>query len=71
MSKGDAEDYKLSAEEMDYHIIGVVLAQRFSLKAVLKKFGNPGEKASVKETTQLHDITTFIPQGPKKFTRED
>ena len=66
---GDAEDYNTTAEEMDYHIIGVVLSQQFSLEAGLKKFSNPGEKASVKELTQLHDMTTFIPLDPKKLTR--
>ena len=45
---GDAEDYNTTAEEMDYHIIGVVLSQQLSLKASLKKFGKPGEKSSVK-----------------------
>ena len=39
--------------------------------AVLKKFGNPGEKASVKELTLLHDMITFIPLDPKKLTIED
>ena len=39
--------------------------------AVLKKFGNPGEKASVKELTRLHDMITFIPLDPKKLTIED
>ena len=48
MNTGDAEDSRMSAEEMDYHIIGVVLSQQLSLKASLKKFGKPGEKYSVK-----------------------
>ena len=56
---------------MKYQIIGVVLAQKFSLKDGLKKFGNPGEKSSVKELTQIHDMTKFMPLYPKKLTRED
>ena len=70
MNTRDAKDYNTSGEEMDYQIVGVVLSQKFSLKAGLKKFGKPGEKASVKELTQLHDMATFIPLDPKKLTRE-
>ena len=71
MNAVDAADYKMSGKEVNYRIIGVVLAQKFSLEAGLKKFGKPGEKPSVKEMTQLHDMTTFIPFYPKKLTRED
>ena len=65
MNTGDAEDYKMSGEEMDYLIIGVLLYQQFNLKAGLKKFGKPGEKASVKELTQIYDMTTFITLDPR------
>ena len=71
MNVVDAEDYNISGEEVKYHIIGVVLAQQFSLVSVLNKFGNLEEKASVKELTRLHDMTTFIPLYPKKLTREE
>ena len=70
MNPGDAEDYKISGEEVKYHIIGIVLAQKFSLKAGLKNFVKLGDKSSVKELTQIHDMTTFIPLEPKNFTRE-
>ena len=55
----------MSGEEMDYHIIGVVLAQQLSLKSGLKNFGRSGEKFSVKELTQIDDMTTFIHLDPK------
>ena len=71
MNPWDAEDYKMSGEEVNYRLIGVVLPQQFSLKADLKKYGNPGYKASVKDLTQIHDMTTFIPLDPKKLTIED
>ena len=68
MNMGYSEDYKMSDEEMDYHIIGVVLSQQLSLEAGLKKFGKPLYKTSVKELTHLHDIKIFIPLDPKKLT---
>ena len=52
-------------------IIEVVLSQQFRLMDDLKKFGKPWEKASVKELTQLNDMTTFIPLAPNNLTRED
>jgi len=39
MNAGDAEDYKMTDDEVNHHIIGVVMAQHFSLKAGLKKWG--------------------------------
>ena len=51
MNAGDAEDYKMTDDEVNHHIIGVVMAQHFSLKAGLKKFGVPGEEATTKELT--------------------
>ena len=56
---------------MYYHIIGVVLAQQSSLKVGLNNFGKPGEKSSVKELTQIHDMITFIPFDSNNFTIED
>ena len=55
---------------MNHHIIGVVLAQKFSLKAGLNKFGNTGDKFSVKELTRIHYMKTFLPLDPTKVTRE-
>ena len=71
MNMGYAEDYNIPDKEMDYHIIGVILYQKSSLKDGLKKFGKPGEKSIVKEMTQLHYMTIFIPLYPKKLTIED
>ncbi len=41
----------LSKEDTYLHILGVVMAQRFSLKSGLKRFGNEGKKAVSKEFT--------------------
>ena len=51
MNAGDAADYKMTDDEVNHHVIGVVMAQHFSLKAGLKKFGVPGEEATTKELT--------------------
>ena len=61
----------MSGEELNYHIIGVVLEQQFSFKAGLNNFGKPGEKYSMKELTHIHDMITFTTLDPKNLTRED
>ena len=69
MNAGGANDYKMSADEVDYHIITVVMAQHFSLKAGLNKFGVPCEKATTKGLNKLHGMVIFIPMTPAKLTR--
>ena len=58
MNAGDAEDQKISGEEVNYHIIVVVLAQKFILKAGLMNFVRPVDRDSVKYITQHHDLKT-------------
>ena len=65
MNAGDAEDYKMTDDKVN---IGVVMAQHFSLKAGLKMFGVPGEEATTKELTQLHNMVTFIPMDPTRLS---
>ena len=69
MNAGDSVYYKMSDGEVNYHIIGVILSQKFSLIAGLKQFGKPEEKSNVKELTKICDITTFIPLDPNNLTR--
>ena len=61
----------MSDDEVTYHIIRVMMDHHFSLKVSLKKFGVPGEKATMKKLTQLHGMVTFIPMDPTKSTRAD
>ncbi len=71
MNAGDAENYKMIDDKVNYHIIGGVMAQHFSLKAGLKRFGVPGEEATTKELTQLHDMVAFIPMDPTRLSQAD
>ena len=41
------------------------------LKKGLEQFGKEGQKAVTKELQQLHDMVTYLPQDPKKLTRQD
>ena len=43
---------------------------QYNLKPGLRKFGNRGQKASVKELTQLHVMDTWTPMHADKLSRE-
>ena len=52
------------------HILGVVMAQQFSVKKRLKKFGDEGAEVVTKELLQLHDMQTWKPRGAKQLTKK-
>ena len=43
---------------------------QYSLKLGLKKFGDSGEKAVLKELNHLHDMGTFYPMDPKELSHD-
>ncbi len=50
--------YEMSKREVNTHVLGVIMAQQFSLNVGLKKFGKKGKKAVTKELKQLHNMVT-------------
>ena len=51
------------------HVLGVAMIQSFSIKSGLNRYGEAGKKAVNKELQQLHDMDTYEPMDPDKFTR--
>ena len=51
-------------------IIGVVMAQHFSVRSGLKPFGDRGEKSVSKDLTQLYNMHTYDPVDPKNLTKK-
>ena len=47
------------------------MIKQFRLIAGLKRFGERGEQAATNELTQLHDMNTFIPMCPEKWSTEE
>ena len=45
------------------------MAQNFSIRAGLKKFGSKGEKSVSNELTQLHTMSTYYPVDPTTLTK--
>ncbi len=62
--------HKMTQEELNCHVLGVIMTQQFNLRAGLKKFGDKRKVAVKKELTQLHDMATCIPMDALKMTRE-
>ena len=50
------------------HVLGVALAQVYSLKKGLKIFGKQGEEAMKTELKQHHDMKVYHPVDPKSLT---
>ncbi len=56
----------MSMEEVINHVLEVIMAQQFSLKAALKKFDKRGKEAVTQGLKQLHDMVTSVSMDPKK-----
>ena len=52
------------------HILGVAMAQVYSLKKGLKEFGQDGKNAVQSELQQHHDMDTYFPINPNELTRQ-
>ena len=48
-------------EEINAHIMGVVLVENYNMKKGLELFGERGEKAVTKELQNIHDTNTYEP----------
>ena len=62
--------HKMTQEELNCHVLGVIMAQQFNLRAFLKKFLDKSKVAVKKELTQLHGMATYIPMDASKMTKE-
>ena len=51
-------------------IMGTAMAQYFSIRAGLMKFGSKGEKAVRNELTKLHTMSNYYPVDPTSLTKK-
>ena len=58
-------------EQLDDHIMGVVMAEHFSLKKEINLFGNRDEEATTQELQAIHDMGTYEPLDASKLTRDE
>ena len=69
-------DSELSLDDFDVqedvvmHVVGVIMAQQYTIRKGLKLFGDGGRLAVKKELTQLHDMVTYTLMHAHELTRE-
>ena len=62
---------KMTEEQSDAHIVGVIFAQHFSLKKGLELFGEKADAAVQKELNQIHVMDTHETVHKTDLTIED
>lgn len=48
-------------------MVGVVMAQQYSMKKTEELFGDKSDTAVMKELSQIHDFGTYMPLNKKIF----
>ena len=56
--------------DVDEHILGVIMAQQYSLRKGIELFGKRAEVAAVDELSQIHHMATYTPMDHTKLTPE-
>ena len=66
----DAKFAPKSDFDVDEHILGVIMAQQYSLRKGIELFGKRAEVAAVDELSQIHHMATYTPMDHTKLTPE-
>ena len=61
----------LSPEDIDSHILGVILASQYNLKKGTELFGERADEAVTNELSEIDDLETHKPQRIEDLTYED
>ena len=61
----------MGEDEICEHIVGLIMAQQYTLKKGLELFGEKAEEAAIKELQQIHDMDTYTPMDPKTLSFEE
>ena len=58
---------KISKEDVESHVLGMIMVQQFSLHAGIKQFGDEATESVSKELQQIHNMGTYEPVDPDKM----
>ena len=58
-------------EQLDEHIMGVIMAEHFPLKKGIALFGDKAEQATTEELQAIHDMGAYGPLDASKLTRDE
>ena len=62
---------ELSPEDIDLHILGVILANRYNLKKGKELFGDRSDKAVMAELSEIDGLEIYEPQRIEDLTCKD
>ena len=61
---------KMSEEDCDTHVMGVLLAQHYNMKKAKELFGDRSDDAVMRELSQIHAYETYEPQFASSLSWE-
>ena len=70
-SEGEPIFSKMSEEDCDAHIIGVLMAEHYSTKKAKELFGDSVDDAIMKELKQIHSFETYEPLKASDLSWEE
>ena len=68
--KEDKPMKDFTIQDQAQHILGVAMAQVYSLKKGLKELDQEGKNAVQSELQQHHDMDTYFTTDPKELSRQ-
>ena len=61
----------MTEEDINAHIMGLVLVEHYNMKKGLELFGERGDKAVTKELQNIHDMNTYDPMDASKLSYQE
>ena len=62
---------QMTSEENEAHVVGLVLAQMYSLRKGTELFGEKAGQATMTELTQIDDFETYKPLHKHNLSEQD
>ena len=59
---------KMGEQEVEEHVLGLIMAHQYSMKKGIEIFGEKGEEATLKDLKQIHDMDTYTPISVSDLT---
>ena len=62
---------RMNEVELESYMVGVVMAQQYSMKKAKELFGDKSDAAVMKELSQIHDFETYVPLHAKDLSWDE
>ena len=71
VNRGAGPLMQMTSEESEAHVVGLVLAQMYSLRKGTELFGEKAEQATMAELTQIDNFETYKPVHKHELSEQD